>query len=336
MTSVAQTQTEPEAAFIHATWIRRCLLTFALLATIAGTLVFPFPMEGRLWGDLFDLAHAPVFCVALLCLVAICDPTAIGLSGYRTVLRMTFRRVLVTAGILMTLGILCEYLQKFAGRSPSWEDVAANGTGILAALLWTVSRTFHGGIRRGLVLLVISVLLAVSFPTLLQVSDSVQQIRSFPAIASFDRPHEIDGWTPHRSLIQQSTEWATDGTHSMKVTLQPAKYPGVAMLWFEPNWSHYRTFHIDLRNPNSDPLTLVIRLNDRHNWTAGLGHHDRFHREVILAPDSQQSVVIDLAEVAAAPAGRKMDLHNMTMIDIFSMDLDVPAACFIDNIRLSP
>ena len=176
------------------TLIRRLLLVAGLLVVVSGTLVFPFPMKGRLWANLFDLAHAPVFFVALLCFVGMFDPSAVGMPAkYKTVVPMTFRRVLLVAGVLMTVGILCEYLQKFAARSPSFGDVLANSSGILAAVFWIWSRRLQGVVRNLVVLAAMSVLIAVSVPTVFQLWDCAQQIRSFPVIGSFERPLELDG-----------------------------------------------------------------------------------------------------------------------------------------------
>ena len=95
---------------------RRLLLAASVVVVVALGLVLPIPLDGRLWGNLFDLAHAPVFCAMLLGVVGAFDPQSIGLPNrLSTVVAMTRLRVLRIAAVLMVVGGVGEFLQKFAG-----------------------------------------------------------------------------------------------------------------------------------------------------------------------------------------------------------------------------
>lgn len=313
------------------------MLAIVLILAVAGSLVFPFPLEGRLWGEIFNLAHAPVFFVTLLLLVGLPDPSAIGAPPqFSTIIPITFRRALTIAGGVMTLGILCEYIQRFANRSPSLTDILANTVGVLAALIWI--RLCTSSKRRGFLqkaALPVLLLFSISLPTLCQLFDSVQQILAFPVIGSFERRFEVDGWDPHRAQIRTSDEWSTHGQKSLEVELRQAPYPGVAILWFEGDWRQYRYLELDLQNPSQESLEVVVKLNDRRHWKRNFPDDDRFHQLVKLPAETHVPVKIDLRDVRSAPASREMDMDDMTMIDLFAPDVSERRIFRVDNIRLT-
>lgn len=307
-----------------------------LLLLVGGTLVFPFPMKGRMWGDLFDLAHAPVFCLALICLVGFCDPPAIGLpSRFATIIPMTVAQVVAVTIVLMTVGLVGEFLQKFAGRNPSWGDVLANSAGLLAGLCWVASRKSSGIGRKLLSLATPGILLAVSVEPGLDAWDSIEGSRAFPLLASFERPREVGNWLPHQSTMTRTNEWATHGDYSLKLDLHPSQYPGVAMLWMETDWNEYRLLEFDLHNPGATDLNLVVKIQDEQNQLNGGDYHDRFQQEVILKAATTTHMVFDLAKVKAAPADREMNLQQVHSVDIFSPNTTAPVSFLIDDVRLT-
>ena len=324
----------PETS-LKKTAFQRAVLGCVLLGTVCIGLVFPFPMKGRLWGEIFDLAHAPVFFVSLVCLIGFFDPSAVGLpKRLVTLISMTFGRVLAVTVALMLIGLVGEFLQRFAGRNPSWADVAANSTGLIAGLLWIASVAEQGIKRFFLRLGVVVALVAVSTPSALEAWASIQQIRNFPRLASFERTRELGSWHRHRSSIQRSNDWSSDGHYSAKVTLNPADYPGASMVWFEQDWTAFRTLKLDLHNPAETELHLVIKLYDQQHVANGFEFDDRFHRSVVLEPKSSANVTIDLVDVQSAPKSRQIHLDRMAAIDIFSIDVQQPTNFFVDHLRL--
>lgn len=315
---------------------RRVFLALGLLALVLGTLVFPFPMRGRLWGDIFDLAHAPVFCLALICLVGFLDPAAAGLpSRYQTIVPMTLVRAGLITLVLMAAGMIGEYLQRFAGRNPSWGDVAANTAGLTAGLFWVASRATTGSKRTLLSVIPFVILICVSVNPALEALDSVARIRQFPLIASFERRRELGNWGTHGATMSRSGEWSTDGRSSLNVTLQPGEYPGVAMLWLEQTWSGFRQFHMDVRNPEPRPLQLIIKLQDQQHSETGFAYEDRFHQQFTIPAEDTLHVAIDLAKVRTAPAEREMNMDQINMIDVYGVDVQQPTVFQIDNLKLT-
>jgi hypothetical protein len=316
--------------------VQRLRLGAIILLLVALGLVFPFPLDGRLWSNLFNLAHAPTFFLALLSLVGILDPPAIGLTKrFATVVHMTWARILLMTALLMAVGGGGEFLQKFAGRNSDWNDVFANSLGLLAAVFWIAAWKPRG--RHSLLMMFCCgvILFAASRNAAAEAWDSVLQAREFPSLASFERPRELGAWVPHNARVERSTNWAADGDYSAKVSLSAGKFPGVFMEWFPTDWRSYNALLMEFRNPNQTPLTLVVKLFDEQHIQSGFEHSDRFHRTVVLPPEADVSISIPLADVASAPKTRSMRLGEMAGIDIFCADEEPPPTFFLDQIRLA-
>lgn len=315
---------------------RRIAIAIGLLGCVAIGLVFPFPMEGRLWGELFDLAHAPVFCVTLLLIVGLCDPPAIGLSNrHRILLPMTMVRVAGVAAGLIAAGAVAEILQGLVGRSASFADIAANGVGLIAGICWVFGcRSQSPAVGRKCSLATVALLLAVSVSPLLDAWDCLLQIRSFPMLASFERSREFRNWNSHSAVLTQSTEWATDGDHCAKLKLSSGNYPGMLMTWFERDWSNYSHLHLDLNNPSDIDLQIVLKLHDHQHVINGFADEDRFHEVISVPARKVVSLQIPLAEVKNSPTNRQMDLDQMWTIDLFAIHLQESAVLLVDGLRL--
>ena len=315
---------------------KRLAFAGGLVAIIGLTLVFPFPMSGRMWGDIFDLAHAPTFCFALIAMAGFFDPPSIGLpQRFSTIIPMTLQRIVGVATALAMVGLVGEYLQKFANRSPSWGDVAANTAGLVAGFCWVAgcqvrpARKLIGG------LVTVAILIAVSVNPVLEILDSVAQKQAFPMLASFERSRELGNWSGHRALLEQSTEWSTHSTTSLLARLQPGEYPGVAMLHMEQDWRDFRALQLDVRNGSQETQKIIIKIQDEQHSRTGFDYHDRFHYEFNLEPGQEQNVSISLDDVKAAPSEREMNMAEINMIDIFAVDVKKPFSLFVDQILLS-
>jgi VanZ family protein len=144
--------TQPEPFFAPTgsgqSYRTRLLLVAAVAGILVIVLVFPFPQSGRQWSELFNLAHAPSFFLVFLLAAGLFDPTCIGFpQSWHRILPLGPLHLSVLVSVLLVLGVACEVMQGFVGRSPSVSDVLANGCGLVAGLCWCLSRqrmTFSG------------------------------------------------------------------------------------------------------------------------------------------------------------------------------------------------
>ncbi|MDG1895316.1 MAG: hypothetical protein P8J37_10435 [Fuerstiella sp.] len=323
------------AVTIGTLFAKRIRLGVLALAVVGIGLVFPFPVEGRLWGHVFNLAHAPTFFCTFLVVVGLLDPSALGLpKRFATVLPMTTGRTAVVAAVLIGLGVLGECLQFFAGRSPSLKDVAANSAGLLAAFVWVSGRRSFAMIRHFSGVIAIVVLAAASLTPLINIRECVEQLRQMPQLTSFERPLELGSWKARDATMTRSTEWSTDGVRSLKVELQPAAYPSVSFYWPNADWQGYQVFAVDFRNPNEKPVTLTIKVQDRQHSLNDKGRRDRFNYDVVLASGEVRSVSIAIREIQRAPENRNMQMDQISLVEIFASGLTERTSFFVDHLRL--
>lgn len=315
--------------------IRRAILAVSLLGVVAFGLVFPFPVHGRLWGELFDLAHAPTFFLALIGLVGFFHPTAIGAPArFVTLVQMTLPRILGLTLFLTFVGLGGEFLQKYAGRSPSWGDVFANSCGLAAALLWIAGFSLKHN-RRLFLCSAAAILCVVSLNPALNAWDSLQQLYSFPVLASFERHREVQSWRKHLATMEQSADWKSEGEYSARIRLKPGQYPGVSIMWLPGDWREFKTLRMDYQNPSDEPLRLIVKVSDRQHAFNDFPHDDRFQMPVTLLGHTSDTVLVEIDAIRNAPATRKMELDDMAVLELFCVDLQSDCEFFLDHIRLA-
>ncbi len=297
-----------------------------LLVVVLAVLLVPLPRASRAIHALYDLGHAPLFGVLSVLLF---------LWGRPRLPRNDIVAALLVWLFASAMGVAVEYAQSFLGRNASWRDAAANMFGAAAFLMWAVSWKWKSRrLRIPACVIGIACLAAAWMAPAREMADTILQHRDMPLLASFERRMEFSRWIwpEENSKIGQSTSWATDGSHSMAVNFQPAKYPSVSLYWPVEDWSPYQSLTFDIMLTGDEPLPLVVKIEDvDHNGEV----NDRYHARIILKP-GLNSPRIRLAEVAIAPHGRTMDLRRIKRVQFFTVNLEKPRVLFLDNVRLRP
>lgn len=313
---------------------RICLISLVGAGVLLG-LILPFPVGGRLWSQLFDLAHAPVFCLLLIVCAGFFDPGSVGLSPQFVKLRhIAAGETLLLAGGCLLLGCLGEFLQMFAGRSPSAADLAANCAGVLSGALWVRSCCVVKGRRRWWQAAAVCILVLAIARPVLGVWGAVQQSADFPVLATFERHIDLDAWAEIRSSMQRTTEWSTDGHHSLRVELFPGRFSGVNLIWPTTDWRGYDRLTWDIRNASADPLRLTLKIHDAQHVRGGYDPRDRFHFRFEVAPGTVDSLSVNLADVAVAPDTRTMEMSEIAGVELYAADLQRGHILMLDDLRL--
>lgn len=292
------------------------------MAALLILLNVPLPLHTRLGRAAADLAHAPLF--AVLGIVV--------LIAYRRFARRPGTRVAFVAWLLTALfGFLSEWTQHLSGRQPSWHDFRADLLGAAAGIVWmgtaqATSRPWRLVERAaGVVLFVLAI-----WPGSVEFTNAVRQWAEMPQLASFERPDELARWSFQESRAECDPSQATHGRFSLRLELVAGVYPGATWAWGPPDWSGYRQLVFDARIGEPPPLDLIVKIHDRaHNQE----HDDRFHRTIRLG-SSWQEVRINLAEVAAAPRTRTLDVRQIAVLQFFAIRPNRPRTVYLDNIRL--
>jgi hypothetical protein len=102
---------------------------------------------------------------------------------------------------------------------------------------------------------------------------------------------------------------------ALYVAATPGSRPALELFEPYPDWRGHATLAIDLTNPGEDELRLILRILDaRHNWE----HRDRLNLPLVIPAHERATIRVAVAAVEAAPAGRRMDLSQITNVMLFS------------------
>lgn len=298
---------------------RRWLVAGGVVSVVGLLLILPIHAPGRWLGVLFDFAHLPVFAVLVFVVTR-------ALGGSRP-------NWLLAAGVALAAGVFglgAEFVQGLIGRSAEWSDAAANAVG---ASIGFVAATWSGWKRslRAVAVITLMVMAAWAYvDTTTILTDVVRQRLEFPVLGSFENELELVRWRINIGRIARSAEHATDGVHSLRVDLDPGRYPGLMCRWPYNNWSGRSTLSFNVWNDSNKPLDVFVRVNDfAHNndWV------DRFERTVTLAPGAN-TVRIPLDDVRNAPSEREMDMSVITNLMVFTVDLEESRVLYFDRFEL--
>jgi hypothetical protein len=178
----------------------------------------------------------------------------------------------------------------------------------------------------------LSLVVVVLLPLMASASDEWLARIRFPVLADFETPFEAGRWEGSARFTIARAE-ASHGHASLRVNMDTSLYSGVALIHFPVNWSGYRYLRMDVLNPMPDQVDLNCRLHDGQHERRGPAYTDRYNTAFRLQP-GWNSLLIDLADVARAPAGRMMDMDDIRALIVFCSRLPAPRTIFIDHVRL--
>lgn len=297
-----------------------------LAAAAGGLLLFvggPGNHDPRSWRELWNFGHVLVFALWA------------GLWLRRRGGGLSWNNLGMALLLTMVLGGGIELLQSGVGRSPDLADLGRDLVGTLLALAW--ARSGNWELRRQWALRGVATLLLLVclWPPAVALTDEALARRDFPLLAGFETPFEADRWegNAQRSVVAAP---APRSGPALRAVLGTERYAGLFLTAFPGDWRGYSTLAVELHNPMAQPLRLTCRIHDRaHAETAVQAYQDRFNRSVLLQP-GWTSLRIELAEVAAAPLGRRLDLGRVAGVGFFAIELEAPVVLHLADLRLEP
>jgi VanZ family protein len=284
-------------------------------------IIFPFfftggpsPDTSRLVGALWDCGHILFFCLLVLAIDS------------KIPLRGPYAAVILTV-IVFLAGGLIELIQSYVGRDGNLLDVYYDLTGTWIGLIWCQppTRTMRRA-RIAVFVLVLPAVTKIIFLALLQ----FQAARDFPLIADFETALEL---YQYRGTIERSPLVQTRGNFSLKLTLQTTRYSGINFSRRYPDWTPYNALKVDIYNPDSTPLDIVIRVNDIAHDLAGWNDNDRYNHWVRLH-QGWNYLSLPIEDIVKGPARRRMDMQKVSAIGLYTAGLTTTRDIYIDNIRL--
>jgi len=299
---------------------RRIALPLVGILLVAVVLA-PIPGSTRWIKALHDTAHGAIFgFVAILLLFAGRRDVRLGRMPPWTGYVLAF----FTSALL---GVATELAQIPVGRDATFSDAGRDVLGALAFLLLFAAfdpalQQGHAMLRRSvLVLLALPLLGVVVKPGIEAAAAYARRAAQFPVLADFSA--RFDGYfiQPNWSVLTLASpaqEYARhDGEQALRVLFQPGPYPGVDFFEPAPDWSGYTTLALDVTNPHSSPLELLLRVHDTDHSKL---FEDRFNKVLHVAPQTRATLRVALEEIRSAPRGRAMDMQRIADLLFFRTD----------------
>jgi hypothetical protein len=302
---------EPPAGRSKLRWI----LMAVAGGLIAAALFLPIPGDTGLLRDIQNIGHAPAFVVITLLVEGVLSllPWRVG----------AIERYALRISAVAVLAVATEAAQIPLSRDADWGDIFMNlaGGAIGIALVAAFDRALTRRLRLGAGAVATLGGLGIAFSALTVLEAHFRKLSAFPLIVSGSTCAQVELLVPQSSQIECDSlppQWAhVEGERGARVVLMTGQWPGFAIDEPVADWSGYRELVLDLVNPGSTPLDLVIRVHDRdHDFEAS----DRFNRAFRLPAESRTAVRIDLDEVREAPMGRELDLRRVRGVVVYLPD----------------
>ncbi|SDB57994.1 hypothetical protein SAMN05660653_02921 [Desulfonatronum thiosulfatophilum] len=238
--------------------------------------------------------------------------------------------------ILATVTILgggIELIQPYFNRTASWRDLGVNLLGACFALSFLVpkGRNLGSYLYRTAQVTVLTLCLIQFYEPFTNFWDMNLAARQFPVLSDFETSFEARRWS--RGMID--SDFSRHGTASLRVRLGTQLYSGTTMIRSFGDWQGYAALALSIHNPGPGPLQMTISIRDRKHDIRGGAYHDRYNREFKLA-QGWNELRIPLSDIETAPAGRRLDLSQVTSMAVFAVKMPEPRVIHLDNVRLIP
>ena len=238
-------------------------------------------------------------------------------------------------GLSFLLGSLIELMQFGINIDADMGDVLRDVTGSVLMLSFgpghkQIHSRFVQFVLQGVALLLLLIQL---WPVAMALTDEAIARQQFPLLSGFETPFEANRWEGDGKL-SISTDPTSDDGDVLEFELPPGTFSGLHLKYFDGDWQGYKHLNLRLYNPIPEPLWISCRIHDLAHETGTQNYHDRFNRRFLLR-EGWNDLTIDLAEVAAAPKTRRMDMAHIANLSLFTVALKKPRTLYLDDVRLT-
>src|SRR5271155_1739763 len=98
-------------------------------------------------------------------------------------------------------------------------------------------------------------------------------------LTGFEDEADLRQWECRDASIARSEQNASQGRYALQLTLFPGRYPGMLLPRGSPllaGWDEYDLARLDVFNPQSQPVELTVRIDDRQSVNFGSRYNDGF------------------------------------------------------------
>ena len=243
----------------------------------------------------------------------------------------------VSAVVMLSLGLALalEALQSLSGRSAAIGDVVMDMLGVAVFLAVFVPRRRPAWRRLAVAVFIVMCFVVVSWPAMEGYRIWAGRHAS-PILGSFEtakdrlmwRPSSPGDWPTARTELDKN--WVSEGRSALSVRTQSGAWSGVNYYGYGADWSGYQALHFDIYNPGT-PFSLGIRIDDTVIKNPTYGQR---YNTMLQIRHGWNSVTLTMAQVAAGPAKRRLDLTRIFRLMMFVEPKQPPRHFYLDNVRL--
>ena len=249
----------------------------------------------------------------------------------------SFRRIFFeTLFLTIIIGGMTELIQSGIGREASWQDLGNDVIGsCIGSLFFTQARKKLPALHLKIFQLPVLLLMLWSlFPVGKVLVDDLVSWQQFPILSNFETVFEITRWngSAKRNIDHQIH---FSGQSSLRLNLSTQRYSGIGLKDFPRNWSDYKAVSLQVFNPDTEPLTLYLRIHDQQHRLHNNAYSDRYNGTFNILP-GWNHLQVSLADVAKAPKNRELDLSHVAGLILFVGKLDKPRTIYLDEVKLLP
>jgi len=280
---------------------------------IVCTLFLPFATANLWWREALNSAHVVLFFFISFVLYFLFSTR----SFFSNKL-VTYFAVLV-AGLV--IGVVIEILQGFVQREASVDDLYRNFWGMASGLSF-VALTQQKVLRSKILAAIFSFgFLLFGIAPLFQISwDYLQRDKIFPFITAFEEKEFARFLRFNHAALLTGNVVMRDSKKLHRIRFDQGKYPGLAIIEPERNWSAYHKLRFQVFSDNTSNTRLVLKIYDeKHNQN----YSDRFNQHFIIRPGLNE-IIVSLIQIRDAPVGRKLDLTKISGVQLFLTNVTTP------------
>ncbi len=306
---------------------KTALAGFFLLVIFLCFWPFRFENDSAVWDRLMDACHIPLF--GSVALVLYWNIPNSGCYGWRHALKTGFLTCLMAA--------LVEVIQPYTGRTESFDDFRNGFFGVVIALaaipVWLQHKRWFSRFLH----LVFTVLITafVLQPAWQEWKGIQWRKQNFPLLGDFETPIELKLWTSQggsdRSWTELtfSTEYATHGSHSLRIQTGVGNWAGVSYAAGVQDWSNYTSLAFEIYNPGAS-FTLGIRVDDD---VGPRNSSSRFSRQIELAPGPTK-ITISVHDLQQQAKPQPLHVQGIRRLALFTGEQQNSRVFYLDNVRL--
>jgi hypothetical protein len=244
------------------------------------------------------------------------------------------KQIILFSVLTIISGLIIEIIQLYTGREFSLKDVLWDFFGILIFLAFfsTTAKNIKKMYLRIFQFSVLIILSVIIIPLGIFIIDEVAAKQQFPVLSNFETWFEDKRWRSTNKL-KICDNPIIPNNKSLKATLSPGRYSGLALNHFPQKWAEYKILKISVFNSSEKKIKIYCGIRDKIHDNSGYNYNDRYNGKFILNHGWNQ-IKIDLNKVLKAPLKRDMDMNKITSLSLFMAHLKNPMIIYIDDVKL--